>query len=127
MLNLCHKYITMDTESKIQKKHTLLITGEGVEVSGVESVVSYDEKEVVIKLSAGTGGQSHKSGGQSYGDKQVPINMPPAARLVNLIGTDFKIEKLDVESGRLEISGTVAGVKYGGTKQKKGLLKRLIK
>ena len=87
-------------EQNIQKRHSLHISDNAVVLTGVDAVENYDDKSVFIKLSKGT---------------------------VALAGTGFSIEKLDIESGKLELAGTLIGLKYGVKKEKKGFLKRLIK
>lgn len=42
-------------------------------------------------------------------------------------GENLKVNKLDVESGRVELLGNVFCIKYGGTKTKERFFKKIFK
>lgn len=87
--------------SSVGKKHKVnIVYNESVDLSGIESVMSYDENEVVLKTSD---------------------------NILSVKGEKFNIETLDLEKGEVRISGGVASLGYSKTREKVGLLKRLIK
>lgn len=87
--------------SSVGKKHKVnIVYNESVDLSGIESVMSYDENEVVLKTSD---------------------------NILSVKGEKFNIETLDLEKGEVKISGRVANFGYSKTREKVGLLKRLIK
>ena len=69
-----------------------------LKVTGVKTVSEFDEKSVVLELEAGT---------------------------LVVSGSGMTVSRLDVESGEVEISGTVSGMNYRGAKE--NLFKRLWK
>lgn len=87
--------------SSVGKKHKVnIVYNESVDLSGIESVMSYDENEVVLKTSD---------------------------NILSVKGEKFNIETLDLEKCEVRISGRVASIGYSKTREKVGLLKRLIK
>lgn len=87
--------------SSVGKKHKVnIVYNESVDLSGIESVMSYDENEVVLKTSD---------------------------NILSVKGEKFNIETLDLEKGEVKISGRVASLGYSKTREKVSLLKRLIK
>lgn len=87
-------------EKNIAKKHSFNITDEKITVTGVVAVESFDEKEVILVLTKGG---------------------------ATLTGENFEVAALDVETGRLELSGTLICLKYGSVKQKQSFMKKLLK
>ena len=84
-----------------QKNHSLLLTSrESLALTGISEVVSVSESALVCNLQQG-----------------------------NLIitGDNLKVTKLDVESGKVDLTGTVNSIKYSNTKSKEKFFKKLFK
>jgi len=79
----------------IKKEHKILIESrEKMSISGIIDVESFDENEIILYTTDGA---------------------------VNLYGEDFKINKLNVDSGDVEIEGYINEIKYTGVeKSEKG-------
>ena len=82
--------------------HNLLIYDRGrFSVTGVKSVDSFDESQIVLTLA----------------DSELTIE-----------GDGLNITELDSDRGRVEATGRVSGVFYGdGVVEKKGFFSRLVK
>lgn len=90
-----------DIITNVAKKHIIKsVYGENVEVSGVVSVLEFDEHTIVLKL---------------------------ADNVLTLKGEKFNIETLKLETGEVWISGCLYGLSYDKSREKVGLLKRLMK
>lgn len=72
----------------------------GVSMTGVAAVPTFTDKCVVIKLK----------------DETLTIN-----------GSNLEIKVLDVENGKLTVSGAVNSLKYSATQTPTSLLKRILK
>ncbi len=72
-----------------------------VEITGVADVISYNEEEIEIKTTNGE---------------------------LDIIGSNFNVKKLDVESGIMIIEGHLEGLNYNEVKESgTGVFKRLFK
>ncbi len=81
--------------------HTLtLLNRESLSLSGICEVVSVSEKNLVCNLKNGN---------------------------LIIFGENLKVTKLDVESGKVELSGKVDSIKYSGSKSKEKFFKKLFK
>ncbi len=89
----------METENKIKKAHTVQI-GTKITVSGVNNVISMEDKDVQIALDGNT---------------------------LILEGSGFSAEKLSIEEGILILSGTLSVLRYTHVKGKESLIKRFFK
>lgn len=47
--------------------------------------------------------------------------------VLTIDGENLKVQKIDVETGIVELVGTINNIRYSNTKKKTGLLKKLIK
>lgn len=93
----------MPIDNKTPKwRHQLtLVDREELNVDGVVSLGSYDEKEIVMETEQG---------------------------LLIIKGEDLNIKQLNLEQGNIIIEGTVRGMNYEEeSRQKKGLLERFLK
>lgn len=79
----------------IKKEHKISVENrEKISISGVIDVESFDENEIILYTTDGA---------------------------VNLFGEEFKINKLNVDSGDVEIEGFINEIKYTGEdKSEKG-------
>ncbi len=85
----------------VTKNHTLTLTdNRRLALSGVESVISFNEKEIVIQLS---------------GQKLL------------ISGQDLSVGKLDVTGGNASIDGLILSVRYTKAHEKGSFLKKLTK
>ena len=90
-----------EIEKKVNKKHNIrLAYGESLEVSGVESVHSYDEVSVCLKL---------------------------ADNILNIKGVNLDIKTLDIERGIVIVQGRVGSIIYATSREKVGFVKRFLK
>ena len=79
-------------------KHSLMLEQRKIlNISGVESVISFSEVKILLGLSGG--------------------------EKLHILGTDLKIVNFSKTSGAFTAEGTVVGVNYGG----KSLVSRLFK
>lgn len=87
--------------NELSKRHSIkIVYNESVEVSGVENIVSYDSKNVVFKLSN---------------------------NVLNLTGLNFDVRSLDLDQGKVVVSGRVNSLSYDTAREKVGFVKRLLK
>lgn len=89
----------MEEKKNIAKKHALHIEDK-IRITGIESIIAIEEKEVALMLSKGT----------------LIIN-----------GNGFSPLHLSLEDGTLLLSGEITSVRYGGGHGKEGFMKRLLK
>lgn len=95
-------------EPRAGSDHTVLITNrEQVQISGVSSVTSFDDQEIILDTEAGT---------------------------LTIRGEDLHIKQLDLDSGRFAVEGTVTSLVYTdrpargpGRARSRGILERLLK
>lgn len=93
----------MPLEDKTPKwRHQVtLIDREELSVEGVENLGSFDEKEVVMETGQG---------------------------VLTVRGEGLNIKQLNLEKGNITVEGTVKSIAYEDeTRQKKGLLERLLR
>lgn len=93
----------MPIDNKTPKwRHQLtLVDREELNVDGVVSLGSYDEKEIVMETEQG---------------------------ILTIRGENLNIKQLNLEQGNIIIEGTVKGMNYEEeSRQKKGLLDRFLK
>lgn len=83
------------------QNHTLTMEGRTrVQLTGVDAVCCFNEREIVLETSEGE---------------------------IALLGEGLHIEQLDLQAGRLDVTGQIAGVEYNGPvrpKEKRGLFAR---
>lgn len=90
-----------DIESNVLKKNIIkLVYGDSIEVTGVTNVVSYNDKEILLKTS----------------DNQLLIK-----------GESLNIEVLNLEQGEVKAKGKVSACSYVRDAAKPTLLKRIFK
>ena len=91
-----------EKKNELKSAHSILIDErEKIKVSGVTDVDSFDENEIILYTSDGG---------------------------VVLSGEDFKINRLNVESGDVEIEGFVNEIKYTNlTQTSSGLWSKIFK
>ena len=77
-----------------------VIQDTSLEMTGVVRVVSFNEKEVVVKL----------------GDRDVSVQ-----------GTGLHVDQLELGSGKLKLIGSVTSIRYTHAHTKGGFLKMLSK
>ena len=87
----------MDT---VKKTHSLLITDEKFEISGITNVEGSDEKNITVNL---------------------------FDRKLMFIGEELNILKLDLEEGRLSANGKISMVRYCHSHEKLPFFKRIFK
>ncbi len=93
----------MPLEDKTPKwRHQVtLVDREELSVEGVENLGSFDEKEVVMETGQG---------------------------VLTVRGEGLNIKQLNLEKGNITVEGTVKSIAYEDeTRQKKGLLERLLR
>ena len=82
------------------KHHSLSLEGRNrLSISGVEDVAAFDESAVILSTSQGE---------------------------LNIRGEDLHIDRIDLESGRLEVHGHVCELSYDEPVQSGGLWARLF-
>ena len=89
----------------ISKAHKLMMLNrKSMEITGVEDVISFDTKEVLLETTMG---------------------------ILTIKGEDLKVNRLSIEKGELEIEGTVDSMEYSGIssykRKKESMLKRMFK
>ena len=89
----------------ISKAHKLMMLNrKSMEITGVEDVISFDTKEVLLETTMG---------------------------ILTIKGEDLKVNRLSIEKGQLEIEGTVDSMKYSEIssykRKKESMLKRMFK
>lgn len=90
-----------EVEMNIIKKHVVkVVYGESVDISGVMNVVSYNDREIVLKTA----------------DNQLVLK-----------GAEMNIDLLDLERGEVKASGKLSDMAYTRNAAKTTLLKRLFK
>lgn len=90
-----------ETINNVAKKHTVIVDyNVCVKLSGVINIISYDEKNIEVKLSD---------------------------NLLVITGEKFDIVSLDLDSGNVIINGRLNSMRYAGKHEKIGLFKRLMK
>ena len=83
-----------DKKNDIKSTHSVVINQrENIKISGIVDVESFDEGEIVLYTSEGG---------------------------IVLLGEDFKINKLSVDTGELEIEGYLNEIKYTNSIQSGG-------
>lgn len=91
----------MEQGTTMARVHTLTLEGRGrAKLSGVIAVNCFHEQEVVLETSEGE---------------------------VALLGEGLHIEQLNLEDGKLDVTGEIAGVEYNGIKggkERRGLFGR---
>ena len=87
--------------NEVRMPHTLTLDGrERLTVSGVEDVENFDENAITLYTSEGT---------------------------LTVSGEDLHIEKLNLDSGELCLTGRVSGLEYeDGVRERGGLFARLF-
>lgn len=89
----------MDQTANQVRPHSLLLENrKKLNLTGVESVQSFNEREVFLKLTDG---------------------------VLNITGINLSVEKLNVEDGNLTVLGEISGIKYNV--KKTNLLGRIFK
>ena len=82
----------------VKRMHTLTLEGrQRVTLSGVNAVCCFNEREIVLETTEGE---------------------------IALLGDGLHIEQLNLEEGRLDVTGEIAGVEYNGPvkrREKRGL------
>lgn len=90
----------METTAQIQP-HALTLEGRGrASVTGVAAVCCFNDREIVLETSEGE---------------------------IALLGERLHIEQLNLEEGKLDVTGEIAGIEYNGPmrkKEKRGLFAR---
>ena len=89
----------------ISKAHKLMMLNrKSMEITGVEDVISFDTKEVLLETTMG---------------------------ILTIKGEDLKVNRLSIEKGELEIEGTVDSMEYSEissyNRKKESMLKRMFK
>ena len=89
----------------ISKAHKLMMLNrKSMEITGVEDVISFDTKEVLLETTMG---------------------------ILTIKGEDLKVNRLSIEKGELEIEGTVDRMDYSEIssykRKKESMLKRMFK
>ena len=89
----------------ISKAHKLMMLNrKSMEITGVEDVISFDTKEVLLETTMG---------------------------ILTIKGEDLKVNRLSIEKGELEIEGTVDSMEYSEIsshkRKKESMLKRMFK
>lgn len=91
----------MEQGSAPMRAHTLTLEGRGrAKLSGVIAVSCFHDQEVVLETSEGE---------------------------VALLGEGLHVEQLNLEDGRLDVTGEIVGIEYNGIKggkEKRGLFGR---
>ena len=80
--------------------HKLLYENGKITLTGIGEVVSFDEKEITLRLQN---------------------------RTLCLVGGNFKLEDMDVKSGVCTINGVLVSATYREKAEKIGIIKRLFK
>lgn len=81
-------------ESEVKAVHTLELEGrERARLAGVMAVCCFNEQEIVLETSEGE---------------------------VALLGEGMHIERLNLEDGKLDVTGRIAGIEYNGPVDRKG-------
>ncbi len=79
---------------EIKGIHKIVIEDrEKIMITGISDVESFDEREIIIYTTEG---------------------------VLNLFGEDFKINRLNVEAGDIEIAGYITEIKYTGAEKGDG-------
>ena len=82
----------------------MMLNRKSMEITGVEDVISFDTKEVLLETTMG---------------------------ILTIKGEDLKVNRLSIEKGELEIEGTVDGMEYSEISsykiKKESMLKRMFK
>ena len=81
-------------------EHTLTYKGDGVDVSGVVSVESFDQKYVLLKLEGG---------------------------LLEMRGGDFALKDMAAGRGKVSFSGRIRSLEYKEKIEPSSILKKLFK
>lgn len=90
-----------EVQSNVAKKHIVrVVYGEAVEISGVVNVLSYNDKEILLKTS----------------DNQLLIR-----------GSGFNIEVLNLEQGEVKAVGKFTEMSYVKDAAKPSFMKRIFK
>lgn len=80
----------MEQRTDMKRIHALSLEGrERARLSGVTAVICFHDQEVVLETSEGE---------------------------VALLGEGLHIEQLNLEEGRLDVTGLIAGIEYNGPK-----------
>lgn len=91
----------MQEEKKVVRAHTLALEGrERAKLAGVTAVICFNEEEVVLETSAGE---------------------------VALMGANLHIEQLNLEDGRLDVTGEISAIEYSDIapkRERRGLFAR---
>ncbi len=83
-----------------KKLHSLHIEETKLSIGGIEKIISSNDKLIAVKLSS---------------------------KMLTVAGTDFNIDKLDLEEGKLIASGHVRDIKYASAAEKQAFIKKLFK
>lgn len=93
--------MAIDNKTPKWRHQLMLVDREELNVDGVASLGSYDEKEVVMETERG---------------------------ILTIKGEGLNIKQLNLEQGNIIIEGTIKGMNYeDDSRQKKGLLERFLK
>lgn len=80
----------MDNQVATSRPHSLSLENrKKIVMTGIESVESFNEKEIFLKLSDG---------------------------VLSITGSNLNVEKLNVEDGNLTVLGEINGIKYSAKK-----------
>lgn len=83
----------MERESGTKQTHLLTLEGrERAQLTGVMAVICFHEQEVALETSEGE---------------------------VALLGRGLHIEQLNLEEGRIDVTGEIEGIEYNGPRAKK--------
>ncbi len=93
--------MTMETMQNRLNHNLILENRESLGISGVSEIMSFDEKEVVLKTNAGK---------------------------LTILGSDMKMSKLSVESGDVSVYGNIRSIAYSDSGiDKENFFKKIFK
>lgn len=94
----------METENYSKAHKLTMLNRRQMELTGVEDVISFDTKEVLLETTLG---------------------------VLTIKGEDLKVNRLNIEKGELDIEGAVGSMAYSEVsaygKKKETLIKRMFK
>ncbi|MFW6237718.1 MAG: sporulation protein YabP [Halanaerobiales bacterium] len=90
----------MPEKEKIKNHLLSLSNRKYLEMEGVEEVVTFDEKNIILQTTEGS---------------------------LNIKGKKLNIEKLNLDNSRLKVKGKINSLQYSSKKETRGILKRLFK
>lgn len=83
-----------------KKIHSLHIEETKLSIGGIEKVLSSNDKLIAVKL---------------------------PSKMLTIDGTDFNIDKLDLEEGKLIATGHIKEIRYSNAAEKQAFFKKLFK